>query len=134
MKHSIRKKSASLSLSYSDGDYTNNLSGYSISYEIDGEVLVLEVDIEPNYRVRNKDGNAYLDAIEFTEKKNLLKSFELTEDQVYSRVREVLVREKLRRIHLRLLVGPGATCLYEINLHSGHPGSFVAGIQSVLAA
>lgn len=64
MKKSIRKTAVSVSVVYSDGAFSNDLTGHEIQLDNQSGCLCLRVDLTPNIRVRNKQANCYYDACE----------------------------------------------------------------------
>lgn len=82
MKRSLRKTTIGLSVTYSNGSYSNNLMGANITLEESKDSLFLCIDLSSNLRVRNKASNCYYDACELVEQHSSLKSVQIHETQV----------------------------------------------------
>ena len=81
MKKSIRKTAVSVSVAYSDGAVSNNLTGCEIELDDQSGCLCLRVDLTPNIRVRNKQANCYYDACELAERNARLRSVQIDDKQ-----------------------------------------------------
>jgi hypothetical protein len=66
MKRSLRKGVVGVSVTYSDGDYSNNLTGCNIELEQVSNCLCISVDLARNIRVRNKQENCFYDGCQLS--------------------------------------------------------------------
>ncbi len=82
MKHLLRKTATSVSITYSNGNYSNNLTGTDFELERSEFQICLRINMVGNLNVRNKAANCYDDACELAADSALLKSVQIDEDQV----------------------------------------------------
>jgi len=81
MKRSLRKTSAGVSVTYSTGNFSNNLTGMNFAIEVKDGIIKVSIDLSSNLRVRNKESNCFFDANEFAEDHALLKSLQIDDEQ-----------------------------------------------------
>ena len=82
MKHLLRKTTTSVSVTYSNGNYSNNLTGTDFELERSEFQICLSINLVGNLTVRNKAANCYYDACELAADSALLKAVQIDEDQV----------------------------------------------------
>lgn len=114
MKRSLKKTTASVSVTYSDGNYSNNLMGTEFELEQSGADICLCINLESNLSVRNKSANCYSDACELAEDQASLKSVQIDDSQVIGGI--LSANEKTPNAHwkLKLLLGNNGTLSYSI--------------------
>lgn len=95
---SIRKGSFPLSLTYSDGNYTNNLFGDKAYYDAWLNTCELSFDLKMNFRSRNKDGNDYIDVNELNEKRDKLRTIQIFDSSIASTIKKKKRRNQLNGI------------------------------------
>lgn len=116
MERSLRKREASVSVTFSDGDYSNNLIGVGFRLEESESFMCLGVDLSGNLRVRDKESNQYEDAQILAEKISILRSVQIDEDQVVDRLVAACQRSPNSRWEIRLLLGEKGTFKYPVKL------------------
>ncbi len=82
MKRILRKTSAGVSVAYSTGNFSNNLTGTNFAIEVNDGCIKVSIDLSRNLRVRNKQLNCFFDANELAEDHTLLKSLQIDDEQV----------------------------------------------------
>ena len=82
MKRILRKTSAGVSITYSTGNFSNNLTGTNFAVEVNDGCIKVSIDLSCNLRVRNKQSNCFFDANELAEDHSLLKSLQLNNEHV----------------------------------------------------
>lgn len=73
----IRKGSFSLSLTYSDGNFTNNLIGANAAYDTRVNTFEFTFDLKKKFRSKNKHGNDYLDINGLNEQRDKLRAVQI---------------------------------------------------------
>ena len=86
----LRKGSFSLSLTYSDGNFSNNLVGDNAYYETWVNTCELSFDLKRNFRSRNKDGNDYLDINELNEQRDKLQTVQIFDSSIASTIKKII--------------------------------------------
>jgi len=117
MKIPIRKSSAGLSVTYYDGDYTNNLIGVSFSVKIIDDDIVFYIDMTRNIKVRNKEENCYFDAKELIENHSNLKSLAIYEDHIIEELTKIYKRYPDANWEIDLDFGTEARFIYAITMN-----------------
>jgi len=97
---SIRKGSFSLSLTYSDGNYSNNLFGDKAYYDAWLNTCELSFDLKRNFRSRNKDGNDYIDVNELNEERDKLRTIQIFDSSIASTIKKK--REEINSMEFRV--------------------------------
>ena len=82
MKRSLRKTTASISISYSDKNFSNNLTGKEFEVESSENTINLSINLASNLSVKNKSSNCYADACELAKNHSLLQSVHIYEKQI----------------------------------------------------
>lgn len=77
-----------MSLTYSDGNYTNNLNGYDATYDTQGNICEFTFDLKRNFRSRYKDGNDYIDVNELNEQSDKLRTIQIFDSSIASTIKE----------------------------------------------
>lgn len=85
---SIRKGSFSLSLTYSDGNFTNNLNGDNASYDTCVNICELSFDLKRNFRSRNKDSNDYMDINELNEQRDKIRTVQIFDSSIATAIKK----------------------------------------------
>jgi hypothetical protein len=114
MKRSLRKTPAGVSVSYSDGNYSNDLTGTDFIVEESEGCICLSIDLSGNLRVRNKESNCYYDVCELAEQHSSLKSVQIDENQVIDGLTTVYRRSPNARRELKLLLGEKGAFKYSV--------------------
>lgn len=110
MKRSLRKTSTGISVTYTGGNYSNNLAGSDFTVDESDEFICVSVDLSCNLRVRNKDSNSYYDACELAEDHAKLLSLEID---------DLRITNGLDRVHRR-----HQKAQWQLELHIGDKGIF----------
>lgn len=105
---SLKKTNAAVSVAYSDGDFSNNLSGADFKIEKSAHEIVLSVDLGQNFKVRNKAQNDFLDATHLEEKLGLLSSLSVNDQQVASGVEKAISSYPAASFRLELVLRDAA--------------------------
>lgn len=105
MKRSLRKGSAGVSITYSDGDYSNNLYGSGFTVETYENTICLGIDLSSNLRVQDKAGNCYDDICSLIEKHSKLKWVQIDERQVIEGLASTYQKNPNATCQLKLIVG-----------------------------
>lgn len=82
MNRYLRKTTASVSVTYSHGNFSNNLTGTEFELDVSEKGICLSINLRGNLSVRNKSANCYSDACELAEDHALLKSVQIDDSQV----------------------------------------------------
>ncbi len=114
MKKSLRKIAASVSATYLDGGYSNNLAGTDFELERFESRICLSINLSGNLNVRNKAANCYCDANELVEKHASLKSIQIDEHQVIAALRSANQNNPNACWELVLRVGEQGSFRYSI--------------------
>lgn len=83
-----RKGSFSLSLTYSDGNFSNNLIGDNAYYDTWLNTCELSFDLKRNFRSRNKDGNDYIDINELNGQRDKLRTVQIFDSSIASTIKK----------------------------------------------
>lgn len=86
MKRSVRKKTSGVSVTYKNGNFSNNLIGNNFELDLRENIIEFHLSLEPNLRVRNKESNCFFDAKELIEDFTLLKELQIDEEKIYEEV------------------------------------------------
>lgn len=125
MKRTLRKTAARVSITYSNGNYSNNLTGTDFSlYESEGRIC-LSIDLSGNLRVRNKESNCYADARELAEEHSTLEAVQIDERQVIEGLSKANQRTPNPRWELQLLLGEKGTFKYSVKSIMSHGSLFL---------
>jgi hypothetical protein len=114
MKRSLRKTTAGVSVTYSDGNYSNNLMGTEFELEQSEAGICLSINLASNLAVRNKSANCYSDACELAEDHASLKSVQIDESQVIDGLLNANQKTPNARWELKLLLGEKGTFRYSV--------------------
>tara|TARA_B100000965_G_scaffold404731_2_gene436386 strand:- start:1276 stop:1800 length:525 start_codon:yes stop_codon:yes gene_type:complete len=82
MNRSLRKTAASVSVTYSHGKFSNDLTGTEFELELSEKDICLSINLWGNLSVRKKSANCYSDACELAEDHALLKSVQIDDSQM----------------------------------------------------
>src|SRR5271157_239294 len=105
MKQCLRKTSAGVSVTYTDGNYSNNLVGSDFTLDASDESICVSVDLSCNLRVRDKDSNSYYDACELAEEHSKLLSLEIDDLRITNGLGTAHQRHRKARWQLELRMG-----------------------------
>lgn len=121
MKRPLRKTTASVSVTYSHGNYSNNLTGTKFELKQSGADICLTINLEGNLSVRNKSANCYSDACELAEDHASLKSLQIDDSQVIDGLLNADEKAPNARWKLKLLLGEKGSLSYSVkpNLSNG---------------
>jgi len=114
MKRYLRKTTAGISVTYSDGNYSNNLMGTEFELEQSEAGICLSINLASNLAVRNRSTNCYSDACELAEDHASLKSVQIDEGQVIDGL--VIANQKTpnARWQLKILLGDMGMFRYSV--------------------
>ena len=119
MQRILRKTAAHVSVTYSHGNFSNNLNGTDFLLHESEKEILLTVDLSTNLRVRNKASNCYADAIELASDHSKLAMLQIDEQQII----DGLISAKKKN--------PNAPWYFQINL--GEKGSFKYSVTPTLS-
>lgn len=105
MKRSLRKTAAGVSVTYSHGNFSNNLMGTEFELEHSEADICLSINLEGNLSVRNKSANCYSDARELAKDHALLTSVQIDDRQLIDGLLNVNQKAPSARWTLKLLLG-----------------------------
>ena len=114
MKRSLRKTTAGVSVTYSDGNFSNNLTGTEFELEHSEADICLNINLEGNLSVRNKSANCYSDACELAEDHASLKAVQIDDSQVIDGLLNANEKAPNARWKLKLLLGEKGTFSYSV--------------------
>lgn len=112
MNRSLRKTTASVSITYSHGNFSNNLTGTEFELELSETEICLSINLWGNLSVRNKSANCYSDACELVEDHALLKSVQIDDSQVIDGLLNANTKVPNARWKIELLLGEQGTFDY----------------------
>jgi len=114
MKQSLRKSTSGISVTYSNGNYTNNLVGAEFELDESESRICLNINLDGNLRVRNKAVNCYDDACELAECHTILKAVQIDEEQIIKGLIKAHQRNPSAHLELQLRLGEKGTFLYSV--------------------
>jgi hypothetical protein len=114
MNRSLRKTTASVSVTYSHGNFSNNLTGTDFELELSETDICLCINLRGNLSVRDKSENCYSDACELVNDQALLKSVQIDDSQVIDGL--LNANKKVPNAHwkIKLLLGEQGTFDYPV--------------------
>jgi hypothetical protein len=131
MTRSLSKAPIRLSVTYSDDEYSNNLTGCNIELnELHGS-LCLCIDMVRNLRVRNKQENCYSDACRPVKRHESLSSVQIDDENVLQKLAAAWRRQPHGRWELQLDLGESRVFKYAVKPRSS-AGSIVLEVASVV--
>lgn len=104
MKRTIRKGISIVPITYTTGNYSNNLVGSDFCLDSNGSTLRLIIDFSKNLRSRIK-GNAYHDACELLEDYSHLETICIDEQKIIDDLSFAHTQTKNRAWEIQLIVG-----------------------------
>lgn len=96
----IRKGSFALTITYSDGNFTNNLIGDNATYDTRVNTCEFTFDLKRNFRSRNKDSNDYIDINELNEQRDKLRTVQIFDSSIASTIKKK--REEIKSMEFRV--------------------------------
>lgn len=96
----IRKGSFALAITYSDGNFTNNLIGDNATYDTRVNTCEFTFDLKRNFRSKNKDSNDYIDINEMNEEREKLRTIQIFDSSIASTIKEK--REEINSMEFRV--------------------------------
>ena len=133
MKYSLRKTPSHLHLTYKYGEASGGLLGRTLMLEIvEGNVLTLEIDLSANLLARNKQSAWYLDAVDLASSYHKLKSLQIPDNLVRTRLLRAWEGIADPRLRMRLVLAPRGRYLYEVAPHSLFMGGIQLDVQAFL--
>lgn len=115
MNRSLRKTAASVSVTYSHGNFSNNLTGTEFELELSEKDICLSINLWGNLSVRNKSANCYSDACELAEDHALLESVQIDDSQVIDGLLNAHQKAPNACWKVKLLLGEKGTFDYPVN-------------------
>ena len=85
----IRKGSFALAITYSDGNFTNNLIGDNATYDTRMNTCEFTFDLKRNFRSRNKDSNDYIDINELNDQRDKLRTVQIFDSSIAATIKEI---------------------------------------------
>jgi len=82
MKRSLRKTSAAVSVTYSTGNFSNNLTGTNFTIEAEDKIVKIGIGLSCNLRIKNKESNCFYDANELAQDHDQLKSLQIDDKKI----------------------------------------------------
>jgi len=114
MKRSLRKTTASVSVTYSHGNFSNNLTGTDFELEYSEVQICLSINLEGNLSVRNKSANCYSDVCELAEDNASLRSVQIDDSHVIDGLLDANNKCANARWTLKLFLGEKGTFGYSV--------------------
>lgn len=114
MNRFLRKTTASVSVTYSHGNFSNNLTGTEFELELSEKDICLSINLWGNLSVRNKSANCYSDACELAEDHALLKSVQIDDSQVIDGLLNAHQKAPSACWKVKLLLGEKGTFDYSV--------------------
>lgn len=114
MNVSLRKITASVSITYSNGNFSNNLTGTEFKLEASEKDICLNINLWGNLSVRNKSANCYSDACELAEDHALLESVQIEDSQVIDGLLNAKKNSPSACWKIKLLLGEQGTFDYPV--------------------
>lgn len=119
----LKKTSASVFVAYSDGNFSNNLTGTDFELEnSEANTICLSINLEGNLLVRNKSANCYSDACELAEDHASLRSVQIDDNQVIYGLLKASRKAPDARWKMRLLLGEKGVFHYFVQLEKSNGG------------
>jgi hypothetical protein len=133
MKYSLRKTPSHLHLTYKYGEASGGLLGRNLVLEVvDGNVLTLELDLSANLLARNKQSPWYLDAVSLSTNYHKLKSLQIPDNLVRTRLLRAWEGIADPKLRMRLVLNPRGRYLFEVAPHSLFMGGIQLDVQAFL--
>jgi hypothetical protein len=132
MKHSLRKTPSHLQLTYKYGEAGGGLLGRNLQLEAEGNLLTLEIDLSANLLARNKQSPWYLDAIALSTNYHKLKSLQIPDNLVRTRLIRAWEGVAEPKLMLRLVLSPRGRYMYQVAPHSLFMGGIQLDVQAFL--
>jgi hypothetical protein len=133
MKHSsLRKTPSHLHLTYKYGEPSGGLLGRNMTLDIDGSLLVLEIDLESNLRRRDKSSSWFQDASALLRQPHKLKSLQCPDNLVRARLIRAWEQVERPRLRMRLAFGEGERLTYDVAPHSLFTGGIQFDVQALV--
>tara|TARA_Y100001963_G_scaffold138332_1_gene202971 strand:+ start:97 stop:483 length:387 start_codon:yes stop_codon:yes gene_type:complete len=114
MNRSLRKTAASVSVTYSHGHFSNDLTGTEFELELSEKDICLSINLWGNLSVRNKSANCYSDACELAEDHALLKSVQIDDSQMIDGFLNAHQKAPSTCWKVKLLLGAKGTFDYSV--------------------
>lgn len=127
---SLRKSCSHLHVSYTDEDYSNNLSGTDFCLNSSNEANSLSINLVGNLTQRNKQTNSYSDALDLIEKHSMLEQVQIDEQVVIEGLLKAYKTNPSATWYLELSFGEKGCFKYQIK-PSLENGSVFLDIVSV---
>jgi len=128
MKRSLRKTSAGVSVTYSTGNFSNNLTGTNFTVEAEDAVIKISIDLSCNLRVKNKETNCFFDANELAEDHALLESLQIDDEQIIDGLLRARQKYPEAVWELEISIGDKGIFKYTVSV-SGSNGSVFFNIE-----
>ena len=112
MKRPLRRSVVGVSVTYSGGDYSNNLIGCNLELEYVSNRFCVSIDLTRNIRVRNKHENCFYDGCQLIEQHAELSSVQIDDEQVFERLAPVFKRFPRGTWQIELSLGEKGTFKY----------------------
>lgn len=125
MKNSLRKTPSHLHLVYKYGEPGGGVLGRNLTLTIEGNQLILDIDIEANLRARNKSSSWYVSAMFLARNPHKLKSVQCPDNLVRARLIRAWEQVTNPQLLLRLDLGGHGRFIYGVAPHS----LFMGGVQ-----
>ena len=128
MKRPLRKTSAGVSVTYSTGNFSNNLTGTDFTIEAEDDIIEIGIDLSCNLKVKNKGSNCFYDANELAEDHSLLKSIQIDDDKIVDGLSKANKKYPDAVWKLELSLGDRGIFKYTVSV-SGSNGSVLFNIE-----
>jgi hypothetical protein len=128
MKRSLKKTSVGVSVTYSTGNFSNNLTGTDFTIEAEDDIIEIGIDLSCNLKVKNKESNCFYDANELAEDHSLLKSIQIDDDKIIDGLSKANKKYPDAVWKLELSLGDKGIFKYTVSV-SGSNGSVFFNIE-----
>ncbi|MBX3658322.1 MAG: hypothetical protein KF740_07815 [Ramlibacter sp.] len=132
MKSSLRKTPVALQVAFKYGSASDALSGCHFTLDEEGAELTLTVDLTPNFRTRDRNAAAYVDAVMLVREFHKLKHVQCHDNLLRARLVRAWERHRNPSLRLALDLGQRGKLLYAVVPRSLLMGGVQLDVLSVL--
>lgn len=131
MKRIIRKTSFGVSVTYKNGNFSNNLNGKNATILVENNVLYFTIDLSPNLRVKNKAANCFYDINELADDHLLLDTLQIDDDGILKGLAKVWKNNQNANLQLQLDIAEKGFFKFLVSV-SGSSGSVLFTFQEAV--
>ena len=105
-------------ITYQNGGYSNNLWAQNSTAELVEECVLFTLNLDSNFRIKNKQSNQFLDATELVESASKLKFIQIDDAQTLSGLERFWKEANKPPIKLALSLGDHGVANYSVDVES----------------